>query len=222
MSLESIQEVLDGSKKAYDLWLVLNAGYSGSSFKLFKPDSIFSKQIEKTNFTGGEINLGLNFWCARVLHSTFLAGTTIGIKHKNNFDDLEESNREDIYQEFDTTTKTQRLIRSPTTVYKGKYKESIVYPWNIDLYFVPHGLKNVGFLLYGTTDIVSDELPKTKLGVGVYFLKKQNAFNPIAGITFDYSDVFNNDRSDDTKGSLNKFKVALTTRITIVNNQKRS
>jgi hypothetical protein len=60
MTPEEVQEILDKkTKPASDLWLIAIGGFKGSSFKLFKPDSVFSKQIEKTNFTGTEINVEL-------------------------------------------------------------------------------------------------------------------------------------------------------------------
>ncbi|HAN17923.1 MAG: hypothetical protein A2X13_10585 [Bacteroidetes bacterium GWC2_33_15] len=220
MTKEEIQEVLDKkTKPASDLWLITTGKFIGSSFKLFQPDSVFSKQIEKTNFTGTEINIGLNYWNARILNTTILAGATIGYKRINNFDDLTESISEDTKLVSDSITGATRKIVTKQTLYTGNYKETVVYPLNFDLYLVPHKLENVSLLAYSRTDISKAELSKTKLGFGVFFLRKQNAFNPVAGITFDYVDVFNVDKSDDNKGTLFKFKIGITTRINIVNNQ---
>ncbi len=219
---QEIQDVLDNSTRpASDLWLVATGGFKGSSFKHFSPDSTFSKQIEKINFTGTEINIGFNYWNARILNSTILAGATIGIKRTNNFDDLNESTQEDTRTLTDTATGTVRKVVTKQTVYSGTYKEKTVYPLNFDLYFVPHNLENLSFLLYNRTDISKTEKPKTKLGFGLFFLKNQNAFNPVAGLTIDYADVFNVDTSDDTKGSLSKLQIGITTRINIVNNRSR-
>jgi len=219
-----IQNILDYcTRPASDLWLVLNGAFRGSSFKLFSPDSVFSKQINKINFTGTDINIGLNYWNARVLYNTILVGGTIGLKRTNNFDDdLEESTREDTRVIIDTSTNTTRKIVVKQTVYTGVYKETTVYPLNLDLYFVPQKLENIAFLFFSRTDISRTELPKTKLGLGVFFLKKQNAFNPVAGFTIDYSDVFNSNVLDDSKGNFSKVKIALTTRVNIVNNHKRN
>jgi hypothetical protein len=219
---QQIQDILyNSTKPASDLWLIATGGFKGSSFKLFKPDSVFSKQIEKTNFTGTEINVGLNYWNARILNNTILAGATIGIKTTNNFDDLNESTQEDTKTVADSISGATRKVVTKQTVYTGSYKETSVYPMNIDLYFVPHKLENVAFLAYSRTDISKIDAPKTKLGFGVFFLKNQNAFNPVAGLTFDFADTFNVDKSDDSKGALAKFKIGITTRINIVNNQSR-
>jgi hypothetical protein len=219
---QEIQDVLDNNTKpASDLWLVATGGFKGSSFKHFRPDSTFSKQIEKINFTGTEINVGFNYWNARILNSTILAGATIGIKRTNNFDDLSESTQEDTRTITDTSTGTVRKVVTKQTVYSGLYKEKTVYPLNFDLYFVPHNLENLSFLIYNRTDISKTEKPKTKLGFGLFFLKNQNAFNPVAGLTIDYADIFNIDSSDDSKGTLSKLQIGITTRINIVNNRSR-
>lgn len=218
-----IQDILDNHvKPASDLWLVVNSKFSGSKFKLFNPDLPFDKQIEETNFTGFEINAGLNYWNARVLDQTLLLGATIGIKQTNNFDDLVESTREDTRSVSDLGSGTVRKVTVKETVYSGAYKENKVYPLNFDLYLVPQHAVNVGFLGYSRTDIANGILPKTKLGLGVYFLKNQNAFNPIAGLNFEFADAFNVDTSDDDKRAINKLKISISTRIVIVNNHKRS
>lgn len=219
---EQIQDVLDNSTRpANDLWLVLNGSFSGSSFKRFVADSTFANQIQKESFTGYDINLGFNYWNARILNNTILAGATIGIKQKNNFDDLTEGTREDVQVITDSLSNTSRKITIKQTVYTGDYKESIVYPLNFDLYFVPHNLKNIGILGFSRTEMGKKIKPKTKIGLGLYFLKDQNTFNPVAGITFGFNDFFNVDKSDDDKSSLKKFSISLSTRINLVNNQKK-
>lgn len=219
---QEIQNILDNNTKpASDLWLIATGGFTGSSFKIFKPTAAFSEQIEKINFTGTEINIGLNYWNARMLNNTILAGATIGIKTTNNFDDLSESSQEDTQLFIDNTTGTTRKVVTKQTVYTGSYLESTVYPLNFDLYFVPHKLENMAFLAYSRTDISKIEGPKTKLGGGIFFLKNQNAFNPVAGLIFDFADIFNVDSTDDSKKTLSKFKIGITTRINIVNNQSR-
>lgn len=217
-----IQDVLDNSTRpANDLWLVLNGSFSGSSFKRFVADTTFSSQIQKESFTGYSMNLGLNHWNARILNNTILAGVTIGIKQKNNFDDLIEGTREDVQIITDSPSSTSRKITIKQTVYTGEYKESIVHPLNFDLFFVPHNLKNIGFLGFSRTEMGKKIKPKTKAGLGVYFLKDQNAFNPIAGITFVFNDFFNVDKSDDNKSNFKKFNINLSTRVNLVNNQKK-
>jgi len=219
---EEIQEIMDNkTRPASDLWLIASGGFTGSSFKYFRPDSLFSKQVEKINFTGVDMNVGLNYWNARILNNTILAGATIGIKQSNNFEDLTESSQEDTKTIIDNETGTTRKIVIKQTVYNGSYKESTVYPLNLDLYFVPQNFQNLAFLGYSRTDISKYLKPKTKFGFGIFFLKNQNAFNPIAGLTLDYADVFNVDSSDDNKNKLSKFKIGISTRINIVNSRSK-
>ncbi|GAF05482.1 hypothetical protein [Saccharicrinis fermentans] len=212
----------DSTKPANDLWLVLEGSFSGTSFKRFLSDTLFSSQIQKENFTGYNVQLGLNYWNARILNLTTLTGISLGVKQKNNFDDLVEGTREDTKVSADTLNMTTRKYVIKETVYSGDYETKTVYPLNFDLYVVPHNLKNIGFLGYSRTEISSSEKPKTTLGLGVFFLKNQNAFNPTAGMTFSFKDAFNVDKSDDNKGGINKFTISLTTRINLVNSQKRN
>lgn len=220
---QEIQNVLDyNTRPASDLWLVVTSGFEGLSFKHFRADSVFSKQIEKINFSGADVNLGLNYWNARIANSTILAGATIGIKRTNNFDDLTESIQEDTKIIADSATGIVRKVVAKQTVFNGLYNETTQYPLNVDLYFVPHDLENLAFLIYSRTDISKTEKPKTKIGFGLFFLKNQNAFNPSVGLTIDFDDIFNVDRSDDTKGALSKLKIGFSTRVNIVNNRLRS
>tara|TARA_R110002020_G_scaffold61545_6_gene165525 strand:- start:3325 stop:4434 length:1110 start_codon:yes stop_codon:yes gene_type:complete len=219
---EEIQYVLDNyTRPASDLWLVFTGGFKGSSFKHFKQDTVFSDQIEKINFTGSEINLGFNYWNARILNCTILAGATIGIKKSNNFDDLNESTQEESITTIDNVTGAVRKVITKQTVFIGEYKQKTFYPLNIDLYFVPQKLENLSFLVYNRTDFSKLEKPKTKIGFGLFFLKNQNAFNPVAGITIDYADIFNVEQNNDSNGTLSKLQIGITSRINIVNNRSR-
>lgn len=221
MTKDEIQEILDNyenTKPASDLWFITSGKFTGYSFKLFNPDSTFEKQIAKTNFTGSDINVGFNYWNARMLNNTILAGVTIGRKQTDNFDELNESAQEDT-KVITGSSGTTRKVTTKQTVYSGEYKERIVYPLNLDIYFVPHKLENIAFLVNSRTDFSKSDKPKTKVGVGVFFLKNQNAFNPLAGVTIDYSDAFNVDNSDDDKTNLTKIKIGITTRLNIINNQ---
>lgn len=222
MPKDVIQNILDKQvKPASDLWLVMNATFDASKFNLLNTDSTFVNQIEKISFTGYDINIGLNYWNARIIENTFLFGTTFGIKRTNNFDDLIESTKEDVRTIKDSTSNTVSTITSKQTVFTGNYKENIVFPLNVDLYFVPHHLQNLGFLVYSRTNFAKSAMPLTKLGFGVFFLKNQNAFNPLAGLTFDYADAFNVDNTNDTKSNLNKISISLTIRVNVVNSAKK-
>jgi hypothetical protein len=218
---EEIQEILDNrTKPARDIWLVANASLKGSKFKLYNNDTTFENQVTDQRFTGIEVDLGVNYWEARLVELTVLAGATIGYEKKNNFDDLTEESFEENRTSSDSVSGANRKASEKLTVYKGKYTESEVFPLKIDLYFVPHKLDNVAVSVFSRTDFSLKVKPKTKMGTGIYFLKDQNAFNPVAGLVFEYSDIFNVDHSDDDKGSTSKFKISLTTRLAILGNRK--
>lgn len=223
LTKEKRQDLLDNhNRPASDLWFVVDGELTGSKFRRFNPDTLFASQITSQKFTGYSVNAGFNFWQARLVNSTVLFGVTMGIKRKNNFDDLTESVREDTQIIVDTVSNTSRKITTKETVYTGAYKESIVYPFNMDLYFVPHGLKNLGFLIYSRTEIAEHKYPFTQLGGGIYFLTHQNSFNPLFGINMSFNDVFNNDKTDDSNEGLNKLTFGISTRINLVNRQKKS
>ena len=219
---DEIEAFLDSQRPASDLWFVANGAFTGSKIKLFHPDSTFEKQIEKVNFSALEANIGFNFWSAKLLRSTFLIGATIGIKGKNNFDDLSESVQKDITTRVNANENTTREIIEKQTVFKGKYTESTLYPLNIDVYFKPHQLQNVAFLLFSRTDYSFSHQPRSKAGFGVYFLRGNNLFNPVAGINIDYKDVFDTDASDDDKPGKSKLNIGIVTNLSTLLFQKRS
>ena len=47
---DAIQNVFNDTRPASDVWLIASGVYNGSSFKHFRPDSIFSRQVEKIGF----------------------------------------------------------------------------------------------------------------------------------------------------------------------------
>lgn len=221
-SNEEIQSYLDNSTSpANELWFVINSTLNGYKFKRFDKTQTFENQIIKENFTGYNINFGVNYWNFNIKKMNFLFGATLGIKRTSNFDDLDENIREDKQSITDVSTNTVREVVYKETVYTGSYKEYTVYPINTNFFFAPHKLKNLSISLYSTTDIRKDFKPKTGIGVGFFVLKDLDIFNPVGGITFSLSDTFNVDKSDDDKGFSNKLTIALTTKINIFNSLKK-
>ena len=214
-------EFVDGLATAKDLWFVLSAGFEGSKFKLFYPDSVFGSQVQKINFSTVDISGGFNFWTANLFKSVALIGVTIGYKNSNNFDDLDEAISEDVTLRTRTADSNTRKVTEKNTVYKGAYKETKSYPLNIDLYFKPHKFENVAFLIFCRNVMYKGELPQTKFGAGVYFLRKNNLFDPVFGINLDYADVFDNNKEDDGKPKINKLNVGIVTDLNTLLFQKR-
>jgi hypothetical protein len=219
-TLDEKQKFVENQSVATDLWLITDGGFSGSKFKLFTPDTLFDKQIEKVTFTALNINAGLNYWSARLFNSTFLVGVTLGIKKENNFEDLTESTQEVVTVRTNSKDTTTRKVVEKNIVFQGGYKETTVYPLNFDIYFKPHKLDNLAFLLYSRTNISKSEKPKTKVGLGVYFLKKNNLFDPLFGINIDYKDVFDVDSDENDQSASNKFKIGIVTRLGLLKFQK--
>ncbi|WBA44281.1 hypothetical protein [Hymenobacter canadensis] len=217
------QALLDTVPPAWDLWLVGNGGLTGSAFKLFLPNNAFDKQIKKQGFTGTDFSIGLNYWQARVssINSTILSGVTIGRKRDNNFNKLEESTREDTRTLIDSVTKVTRKVVTKETIYTGNYKEETIYPLNLDFYFVPLNLENVGFLASNTMNFSASHNTRVNPSFGVFFLKERNPFNPVAGFTFGYYDLFDTDSSDDDKRTTSKIAISIAARINLVSSQLR-
>ncbi|SHG63824.1 hypothetical protein [Pedobacter caeni] len=209
-SNEEIGKFIKDMPTASDLWLVTNAGFSGSKFKLFSPDSAYASQFKKINFSSPEFNIGFNYWNAKIANCTVLLGATLGIKQTNNFDDLVESTAEDVITKTDAASGSSRKVTEKNTVYKGKYNEVWTYPLNIDLYFKPQKFDNVAFLAFSRTEFYKgDQKAQTKLGVGFYLLRKNDMFDPVFGINIDYKDVGNADQTDDDKKAISKLNVGL-------------
>lgn len=215
----AVQKILDGLPPAWNLWLVGNGNFEGYSFDRLMSNLSIDTEVEKTRFTGTSVNIGLNFWRAKMLGGTTLAGLTIGYKRANNFDDLSEYKLRRTETFTDTLTGNLQQLNSEKTVYRGGYKEYDEYPLDIDYYYSPHGLENVAFLLYSRIRMSEEFKPKTKFGLGIYFLKKQDFFNPIAGINFDFADVFNTANNQDSS-PFKRLTVGITTKITIVKTKK--
>ncbi len=218
LSRDERQDLLDNATRpANDMWIVFNADLTGSSFKLYYPDSTFDSQIQKQKFTGYEFSIGLNYWSANILDCSVIFGGTIGVKQKSNFDDLTEGIREDNTVSTDSIA-TTRKVQIKETVYTGNYKESIIYPLNLDAFFVPHNLENIGFSIFSRTEISKSQKPTTNLGIGIFFLKDR--FNPKYGITMSYGDVFDVDNGMKNLSAANRISVALTTSFNLFNRFK--
>ncbi|UYZ61197.1 hypothetical protein [Hymenobacter latericus] len=219
-----VGRLLDNTVPARDLWFVLNAGFAGSKFKRFLPDTIFDKQIQKETFSAPDLSIGLNYWQARLWKFTVLGGATYGWKRTNTFDKLDESTREDTRQVVDPTNGTTRKIVTKETVYTGTYKEQAARSLVTDLYLVPHFLDNVGVLLSQTTESYPKSAltkPRTTPSMGIFFLKDQNSFNPVVGLSLGFYDIGDNDTSDDDKSKQSKLSLSLFTRVLLFSNQQR-
>ena len=213
---EEMQKLLNETKR-WDVWLVAGGGVSGKKFKSFSPDSAFNAQIKKISYTSCSFNVGFNYWSANYLSGVMLAGATIGVDLSDNFDDLDEATKEDVRTSTDSVSGQVRKVNFKETVFLGQYKKDVVtFPLNMEVYYSPNFIPNIAILASASTTISSTELPKTKAGVGLFFLKGGRPTAPIAGIMLSYKDVFNNDKTDDYKGNGVKFSLALTTRINIL------
>lgn len=220
---DTIKYILDHANSAWDLWLTTDAHVTVSSFKKILEDETFANQVKKQTFTGYQFNVGLNYWRANLLNSLCIAGATIGIKRTNNFDDLEETKIKDVKTVTDEASGITRTFETEKTAYAGNYKEETIYPLNMDVYMAPYDVKGIGLLGYTRTNF-GDFKPKTDMGFGIYFYKpsdkkeeSSSANNPIGGILFGFSDVFNIDKSDDDQSGLKKITIGLTARINLFN-----
>lgn len=213
--------MVNAQRPAADLWLVMNAAFTGSKFKLYYPDSAYAAQVKSKTFSSPEFHAGFNYWAADLFKAkvTVLAGATIGVKKANNFDDLTETTSQEVISGSSGTS--TRKLTSNSTVYTGTYKETTSYPLNIDLYFKPHGFKNAAILLYDHTEYFKDAKSKVKLGAGLYLLRKNDLFNPVFGINIDYSDVAGHYLTDEKKG-FSRISIGLVTNLSTLLFQQKS
>lgn len=203
---------------ASDFWLVMNAALTGSKFKLYAPDSAYAAQIQSKTFAAPEFNIGFNYWTADVLGSTALIGVTIGVKKTNNFDDLTETTSDEVIS--NTSGTATRKLDAKATVYTGSYKETTSYPLNFDIYFKPHKFDNIAFLVYNHNELFDGAKSKSKVGAGLYILKKNDLFNPVFGINIDYADVADHYLADEKKG-FSRLTIGLVTNLDLLLFQKK-
>lgn len=168
-----------------DGWLALKVGYEGTSFKLYKPDSSFSKQIEKVTFNSFATSLNFNL----KIDGNKLLAISAGYQHGNNYEDLDDVELTDKNSITDTATNTTRTYETTTKAKMGEYQTFHQIPINVDFFWTPNNLPRIGFYHYWRTTISIHDKVQNGFGTGIYLLKKNNPLSSIAGIVFEVKDI---------------------------------
>lgn len=169
-----------------DGWLTLKVGYEGSTFKLYKPDNVFSKQIEKTIFNSFVTSLNFNM----KIDGNKLLALSLGYQKANNYGDLDDIELTDEKTITDTTKNITRTYETKTKAKIGDYKVYQQIPINVDYFWTPKNLPRVGFYHYWRTAYsIEDKKFQNGFGTGIYLLKKNNPLSSIAGVIFEVKDI---------------------------------
>lgn len=180
-----IQELFHKSN-ILDGWLALQIGYEGSSFKLFKPDSVFKNQIEKINFNTFRTSVDFNL----KMGGNKLLGVSIGYRKANNYEDLDKIELTDTRIIQDSVSNTTRTYTDKINVRSGLFETFHQVPLKLDFYWTTkNNNPRIGFYHYWRTTINVSGKVVNGFGSGIYLLKKNNPLSSIAGITFEVNDV---------------------------------
>lgn len=167
-----------------DAWTYAKIGYEGASFKLFEPDSIFAKQINKKTFNtfvvSGAFNLKVGGFA--------VFGLGFQYKKGNNYSSLEDIEINEITNYTDSTSNTIRTQEQKMTLKSGDYRVFDQWTIQADAFWLPNNQPRIGFYHYFRAKFQGDQFVPT-LGSGIYLLKKNNPLSSIAGIVFEINDL---------------------------------
>ncbi|MEW6774498.1 MAG: hypothetical protein AB1304_10930 [Bacteroidota bacterium] len=170
----------------FDGWIALKAGYEGSAFKLYNPDSAFSKQITKTTFNSFVTSLSFNL----KIHGNKLLAVSVGYQKSNNYSDLDDIELIDKKIITDSATNTTRTYETKTKAKVGDYKAFQQIPINLDYFWTPKNLPRIGFYHYWRNAYsIEDKKFTNGFGTGIYLLKKNHPLSSIAGVVFEVKDI---------------------------------
>jgi hypothetical protein len=203
------KELLGGAT-GNDAWVNFRLGYRGVSYTLFDPAKAYDEQISKDFFSGYDLTGNFNFKLSQIGSYTGIGGLLglgIGYNKINNLNNLDEFT---ITSQVNLTNGTPSAIRS----YKeeinariGQYSEYNAVPIRADFFWYPKfkaqedgSIKDtrLGFHHYFRSQIANNKT-FSSLGTGVYYLKKKNPLQAIAGIALEVKDLSNIGNKSDFK-----------------------
>ena len=168
----------------FDGWLVLKAGYEGSSFKLYNSDSAFASQVQNTSFNTFVTSLAFNL----KIGGNKLLGLSAGYQKVNNYEDLQELEITDTKTITEPDSNTTRTYEKKIKARTGNYETSGQLPVDLDFFWTPNNNPRLGYYHYWRTKFTSGKITNG-IGSGLYLLKKNNPLTSIAGIVFEISDI---------------------------------
>lgn len=118
---------------------------------------------------------------------SMIVGFSIGVRRKNNTDDLDSVEVED--QSFTSASETtQRRALSKQTVLSGEYKEFISVPLNTDVVWYPGALRSRIAIDFFTRSDLSKTGREFVPGVGLFITKEGKPTKVVGGISFALDD----------------------------------
>lgn len=118
---------------------------------------------------------------------SMIVGFSIGVRRKNNADDLDSVEVED--QSFTSSSgTTQRRALSKQTVLSGEYKEFISVPLNTDVVWYPGALRSRIAIDFFTRSDLSQTGREFVPGVGLFLTKEGKPTKVVGGISFALDD----------------------------------
>lgn len=197
-------------------WIAFRVAYNRASYKLLNEAGGFDEQVRKQSFDGFSATLGFNTLItlddvgrlkaqraalgdarradrrapketAQESKGAMIVGVSIGVRRKNNADDLKSVEIED--QSFTSASgTTQRRALSKQTVLRGEYKEFTSVPLNTDVVWYPGALQSRLAIDFFTRSDLSKTGRDFRPGVGVFITEQGKPTKVVGGISFSYDD----------------------------------
>ncbi len=199
-------------------FITLKLDYHVNEYTLFKPDTLFSKQINRFNFQG----LGISFNYNALVSGKNLINFSVGFLQKNNYFKLKSYEITDSQNIEDVDTGTIRYYEKTFNGKIGNYNEFDAFPIRFGYTLCPSENEDdleklkLGYSLYYSSEF-GDFTPVHNLG-SILFLTKQSEKTgirfPIVGIGLQIDDLTNNLKNDSSVTKRVSFTLSTTFNIT--------
>jgi hypothetical protein len=183
---------------AWGLWLTLGVDAVAGEYRLHTPSAAFDSQIDTDVFFGPAFRVGMNFWAANIFGSSVVGGLRAGVARENNAGDLTVRNLEEVSTYTSPDGTVQRRVITTSSVYQGAYEEYTGFPIDADFIVKPLAFRNIAFNALARADFGQGRATTFRPGVGLLFLKGNNALTPLGGISATVDDVLSDDIQDDS------------------------
>jgi hypothetical protein len=166
-------------------WLLLDLGYSRSSFYLYPTSTTPSTSTPKTNFDRFRAIVAYNYFYG----GSMVGGIAVGAERRNNLTDLKSVSLQTTVVAAPTGGQTS-IVQTQAGFY-GNYKEYVAVPIYEDFLVYPGkaaipGTKNrIAFDLFSRADIAAPHR-EANGGIGLYIMKEGQEETPLGGISASY------------------------------------
>lgn len=188
--------VKENDSSSYDI-INFRIGFSAANYKILSNNLVYGKQISKENFTGVNVGLSYNYF----LNGNMILGLYGGYEKTNNLSNLSKITiKESTVLEVDSMGTTTRVIEDSYTAWKGEYNLVNQFSLYIDYVFIPDFLDNRMALSIYSRSGFNSGLNKTNTGLGFYFNEVDNPTKVVGGLIYEFEDIFNARKSENTLG----------------------